>query len=126
MEMSIFNPENELECVIVGAKEGACSVDALIERLLDSDVYISSKTEVEQDGSGFHPLLLGDSGSPLVAVFSSLSRPALHRDMAEYVLKMRGSEFFRRLPVGYGVVLNPGYESQFIISPDVAKQLAAH
>lgn len=28
---------------------------------------------------------------------------------------MNGAEFFRRLPRGYGVIINPGYETQIII-----------
>jgi hypothetical protein len=123
MQLSSFNPENELEYVIAQARNGSCSIGQLMEKLLESELYISSRTEVEQDGAGFEPLLLGESDSPLMAVFSSLSRPVLHRKMAEYVLKMRGREFFQRLPAGYGVVLNPGYESQFIVASDVASQM---
>jgi hypothetical protein len=123
MQLSSFNPENELELAISRAKEGALSIEELLQKLVQSDLYVSSKAEVNQDGSGFEPLLVGDSANPLVAVFSSLSRPGLHRHMAEYVLQMSGREFFARLPASYGVALNPGYESQLVISSDVASRL---
>lgn len=123
MQLVKFNPENDLELAILRAKKGECSIDELMGVLVESDLYISSKTEVLQNGSGFEPLLVGDKSHPLVAIFSSLARPGLHRQMAEFVLKMKGREFFLRLPPGYGLALNPGYETQLIISSDVASTL---
>jgi len=123
VELLKFDPENEFEAAIVSAKHGSLSLSGLMEKLAQSDVYISSKREVAQDGSGFDPLLVGSTENPLVAAFSSLSRPSLHAKMAEYALRMKGREFFNRLPQGYGVVLNPGYETQLIISSDVISDL---
>jgi hypothetical protein len=57
-------------------------------------------------------------GSALVAAFSLLSRPGLHRHLAEYVLQTKGREFFLRTPAGYGVIVNPGYVTQLIIAPN--------
>jgi hypothetical protein len=91
--------------------------------LAASPLFISSKTEVQADGSGFEPLLLEESGKPLVAAFSSLDRPGLHSDVASYVLQMDGREFFLRLPPKYGVIVNPGYVAQLIISPDATSDL---
>jgi hypothetical protein len=118
MELLGFDPENDLEREIARAREGKVSVNDLLEKICESDVYVSSRKEVRQDGNGFDPLLVGEPGSPLVAAFSSLSRPGLHRKMAEYVLQIKGREFFRRLPPGYGVALNPGYITQLILSAD--------
>ncbi|HEY9131563.1 MAG TPA: hypothetical protein VIM98_07370 [Dyella sp.] len=123
MELLKFNPENELEVAIVSAKRGGLSLPDLMKKFTQSDVYISSKREVTQDGSGFDPLLVGSPENPLVAAFSSLSRPSLHAKMAAYVLRMKGREFLHRLPQGYGVAFNPGYEAQLIISSDVISDL---
>jgi hypothetical protein len=82
-----------------------------------SNLFISSKGEVQSDWSGFDPLLFEKDGHPFVAVFSSLSRPGLHSGMAEYVLQMNGREFFLRMPASYGVILNPGFVAQLIIPP---------
>ncbi|WP_213948544.1 hypothetical protein [Luteibacter sp. dw_328] len=123
MELLGFDPENELERDIARAKEGKLSVEDLLKRIAESQVYVSSREEVKQDGSGFDPLLVGEPGSPLVAAFSSLSRPGLHRKMAEYVLQIKGRDFFRRLPPGYGVAVNPGYIAQLIISADAISGL---
>lgn len=121
--LSEFKPENDLEVFIAEAKRGAVPLDALLTRLTTSLLFVSSKTEVLQDGSGFEPLLLEQDGNPLVAVFSSLKRPQRHADKAGYVLQMDGRAFFLRLPPNYGVIVNPDYTAQLIIMPDVVSDL---
>jgi hypothetical protein len=116
--MQEFYPENDLEKAILDAKIGARPLADVMERLATANLYISSKTEVEKDGAGFTPLLLGQATKPLIAAFSSLSRPALHARAAEYILQMKGAEFLKRVPSGCGVVLNPGYKTQLVISED--------
>lgn len=123
MDLLNFEPENDLEVAIVNAKKGHLPIDSLLAEIAESNIYVSSKAEVSKDWSGFEPLLLGEASSPLVAVFSSLSRPGLHRKVAEYVLQIKGSEFFRRIPAGYGVVVNPGYVTQLIVSSDSVSKL---
>ena len=118
-----FMPENDLEIAIVEAKRGDVSVDAVLMDLAASPLFVSSKTEVQDDGSGFEPLLLEESGKPLVAAFSSLERPGLHSEVASYVIQMNGREFFLRLPPTYGVIINPGYVTQLIIAPDAVSDL---
>lgn len=118
MVLSDFNPENDLEVTIVEAKRGVVPIDTLLMNLAASPLFVSSKTEVQTDGSGFEPLLLEESGKPLVAAFSSVDRPGLHSEVARYVLQMGGREFFLRLPPKYGVIVNPGYVTQLIIAPD--------
>lgn len=113
-----FEPTNNLEVAIVEAKRGVVSIDALLMELAASPLFISSRTEVQSDGRGFDPLLLEESGKPLVAAFSSLDRPELHSKVASYVLRMSGREFFLRLPQKYGVIINPGYVVQLILTPD--------
>ena len=117
MQLQEFKPENELENAIADAKEGVRPIADLMRIIARSNLFISSKGEVQSDGSGFDPLLLEKDRHPFVAVFSSLSRPGLHSRMAGYVLQMNGREFFLRMPESYGVILNPGYVSQLIIPP---------
>lgn len=123
MTLNEFTPENSLEAAIVETKRGAHPVEALLMILAESEVFISSKAEVQDNGSGFDPLLFEESGKPLVAAFSSLERPGLHSDAASYILQMKGREFFLRLPPKYGVIVNPGYITQLIIAPDAVSDL---
>jgi hypothetical protein len=37
--------------------------------------------------------------------------------MAPYLLQAVGSDFFLRLPPGYGVMFNPGYDAQILLPP---------
>lgn len=128
MTLSAFEPQNDLEIAIVQAERGTLPLKDVLAKLAEVSLYISSKSEVRQDGSGFDPLLLERDGSPLVAAFSSLERPNLHADMAPFILQMNGREFFLRLPPGYGVIINPGYMPQLIIAPsailDLKEELA--
>lgn len=123
MQLLNFDPENELEFAILDTKKGGRSISELLDALTTSILYASSKAEVMEDGSGFDPLLVGESTAPLVAVFSSLSRPTIHRHKAEYVLQINGMELFQRVPTGYGIALNPGYLTQLVISSNVVSDL---
>lgn len=123
MTLNEFSPENDLEVAIISAKRGAAPLNKLLMNLATSPLFISSKAEVQSDGRGFEPLLLEESGTPLVAAFSSLARPGLHSEVAKYVLQMDGREFFLRLPSKYGVIVNPGYVTQLIIAPDAVSDL---
>ena len=37
--------------------------------------------------------------------------------MAACTMQMNGGQFFRRLPAGYGVMVNPGYDAQILVPP---------
>lgn len=113
-----FTPENEIETLIANAKRGAIPIADVLARLPQVDLFVSSKSEV-QIGGGFEPLLLGDAQSPLVAAFTAESRPALHKQVADYYFLMRGVEFFSGVPERYGVILNPGYTAQLILAKHV-------
>jgi hypothetical protein len=114
--MLAFEPESDIEQRILDVQAGKYSADALIRELANHDLYIPSKGEMQQDGSGFVPVLLDQGGMPFVMVFTALSRQP--RDLAEYLLKANGAAFFRRLPSGYGVIFNPGYDAQLLLPPE--------
>ena len=117
MQLQEFKPENELENAIADTREGVHQVADLMRIIARSNLFVSSKGEVQSDWSGFDPLLFEMDGNPFVGIFSSLSRPGLHGHVAQYLLQMNGREFFLRMPESYGVILNPGYVSQLIIPP---------
>ena len=117
MQLQEFKPENELENAIADTREGVHQVADLMRIIARSNLFVSSKGEVQSDWSGFDPLLVEMDGYPMVGIFSSLSRPGLHGHVAQYLLQMNGREFFLRMPESYGVILNPGYVSQLIIPP---------
>lgn len=118
-----FTPLNSVENMIVAARKGSVGRGALVAALGAADLFVSSQREVLADGSGFEPLLLGETSSPLVAAFTAPERPAIHRNDAEYMVQMKGKDLFARMPPGYGIVVNPGYVDQLIISAGAIEDL---
>jgi hypothetical protein len=116
MAQLAFEPEADIERQILDVKAGKYSADALMRDMANADLFIPSKGDVQEDGRGFVPVLLEQAGTRFVAVFTALSRPP--HDMAEYLLKANGKVFFLRLPAGYGVIFNPGYDAQLLLPPD--------
>jgi type III secretion system (T3SS) SseB-like protein len=124
-----FQAENALETAILAMQAGTFPVPRLLEAIMNTEIYVSSRTEMEPSGSGFQPLLIGDKEKPLVCAFSSPSRPALHAKAAPYMLRINGRQFIQQLPAGYGIAFNPGFIAQLAIQPDmvaaIQKELAA-
>jgi hypothetical protein len=121
MTLLAFEPENEIERQIANARDGDLSGDDLMRRIAQADLYIPSTAEMQPDGSGFKPVLLEQNDLAFVAVFTALSRQP--RDMAPAMMRANGRHFFLRLPAGYGVIFNPGYDAQILLPPDGAAVL---
>jgi hypothetical protein len=116
VSLAEFVPQNGLEHAILAARQGTLTEDAMVAALLSARLSMSSLNEVASDGSGFEPLLFGGrGGEPQMGVYSSPDRATLHHERARFLLEMDGIDLFRRIPPGYGVVLNPGYAAQMII-----------
>jgi hypothetical protein len=116
MGLLAFEPKTDIERKILNVQAGIYSADALIRDMANWDLYIPSKGEMQTDGRGFVPVLLEQNGMPFVMVFTALSRQP--RDLAENLMKANGWAFFLRLPAGYGVIFNPGYDAQLLLPPD--------
>ena len=116
MALLAFEPETDIERRILDVQAQTYSADVLMREMANHDLYIPSKGEVQEDGAGFVPMLLEQGGMPFVMVFTALSR--LPRGLAEYLLKANAGAFFRRLPSGYGLIFNPGYDAQLLLPPD--------
>ncbi|HMH66210.1 MAG TPA: SseB family protein [Rhizomicrobium sp.] len=114
--MLAFEPETDIERQILNVQAGKYPADALMRDMADSDLYIPSKGEVQEDGHGLAPVFLERGDMAFVAVFTARSRPP--RGMAAYLLKAAGRAFFLRLPPGYGVIFNPGYDAEMLLPPD--------
>jgi hypothetical protein len=116
MTLLAFVAETDIEYQILKAQDGALSGDALLRRMTDADLFVPSTGDVQSDGSGFQPVLIDQDGSPFVVVFTAASRQP--KDMAACTMQMNGGQFFRRLPAGYGVMVNPGYDAQILVPSD--------
>lgn len=110
-----FEATNDLEKLILQAKAGSKTMNELATALVHAQLYVSSRQPVQKDGSGFDALLFGPDDEPMAAVFTSEARPALHREKAGYIMQINGGAFFQRLPAGFSVIINPGYDAQLVL-----------
>ncbi|HWA68765.1 MAG TPA: SseB family protein [Rhizomicrobium sp.] len=116
MTLQAFVPQNGIERRIVMAQAGQLPPDALMGEIAAADLFIPSTRPVQTDGSGFLPVLLEQqNGLCFAAAFTAQSRAD---GMAPYLMQALGAHFFRRLPPGYGVLVNPGTEAQIFLAPD--------
>lgn len=113
-----FVPVIHFESALLQAEEGRGSITELMRLLVDSDLVLPSAGEVMQDGSGFQPLLFPKEKSQMVACFSDKSRIGEFAAMAPYCLVMNERDVLRRIPSGYGLVINPGTSTGFDIAPE--------
>jgi hypothetical protein len=114
--LSDFNPQNAIEHRILAARSGDVTGDTLMLEIAATDIFIPSDTLPAPDGSGFAPILLEQQdGTCFVAVFTAAPRAAI---LSPHVMQAPGANFLRRVPQGYGVIVNPGTDAQIFLPPD--------
>jgi len=118
-----FSPLNDFESKLVQAQEGEVTVPELMASLAAADLALPSANVVEQDWSGFQPLLFTKNSTPMIACFSAKERMVDYADMVPYCLVIKGRELLRRMPPGHGLVINPGQRFGFDVSPDGIAQI---
>jgi len=121
--LSQFIPENELEVSLEKARSGRLAMADFVKVFVESDVAVPSGREIMADGSGFQPLLFDKEQVKMVACFTAKERIESFVSLAPYCLVIKGIEFLRRIPPGYGVVVNPGQPVGFDISPEGLSQI---
>jgi hypothetical protein len=113
-----FVPVNEFEAELLKAKQGISPMQAFLRIFVSSEISVPSGTEVMEDGSGFTPLLFLKDNVQMLACFSEKRRIGSFAAMAPYCLVIKGGDLLRRIPPEYGLVINPGQQVGFEISPE--------
>lgn len=121
--MPSFTPLNDLESTLIQVRGGKVSMRDLMKVLVTSDVVLPSGAEVFADGSGLEPLLFSKEKVQMVTCFTDKSRIGEYVKVTPFCLVMKGESFLRGIPAGYGVVINPGQEFGFDISPDGVRKI---
>lgn len=106
--MTDLAPQTPIELLLQSAMEGQTPIGAFMKAFVVSDVVLLTGSLVTPDGSGFDPLLFDKQGTLHVAVFTDMARVGFHSQQAPHTIRMQMLEVLRRVPGGYGVVVNPG------------------
>ena len=110
-------PQTPIETLLKTAMDGQLPIGLFMKAFVASQVVLLTGSLVTPDGSGFDPLLFDKQGVLHVAVFTDMSRVGFHSQQAPHTIRMLMLEVLKRVPGGYGVVINPGTSLGFEISP---------
>ncbi|SEL94018.1 SseB protein N-terminal domain-containing protein [Roseateles sp. YR242] len=118
-----FAPLNDFESRLARAQRGEFAVKDVLASLAAAELALPSAAPVQEDWSGFQPLLFSKDGVPMLACFSAKERVTDYAAMTPYCLAIKGRELLRRMPAGHGLVVNPGQRVGFDISPEGIAQI---
>jgi len=115
--MKDLTPLTPIEALLQSAMDGKTPIGAFMKAFVASDVVLLTGSLVTPDGSGFDPLLFDKQGTLHVAVFTHMERVGFHSQQAPHTIRMQMLEVLKRVPGGYGVVVNPGTSLGLELSP---------
>ena len=118
-----FFPLNALEKTLVSAKVGATPMKEFIATLLVSEIAVPSTTEMQTDGSGLTPLFFNKEGIGMLVAFTDKSRISQLTNSTHYCLVLNAFDLLKRMPKEYGLVINPGSDAGFDISPSGIQEI---
>lgn len=121
--MNQLAPQIPIETLLQTAMDGTLPIRAFMQVFVASDVVLLTGSLVTPDGSGFDPLLFDKQGVLHVAVFTDPARIGIHAQQAPHQIRWLMLDVLRRVPGGYGVVINPGTGLGFEISPSGVGEL---
>jgi len=110
-------PQTPIETLLKTAMDGQLPIGLFMKAFVASEVVLLTGSLVTPDGSGFDPLLFDKQGVLHVSVFTDMSRVGFHSQQAPHTIRMLMLDVLKRVPGGYGVVINPGTPLGFEISP---------
>jgi len=118
-----FSALNRLEKALVSAKTGAMPMKEFIATLLKSELAVPSTTEMQADAVGLTPLFLNKKGVGMLAAFTDKSRIPQFTNVARYCLAVKAFDLLKKMPREYGLVINPGCDVGFDVSPDGIREI---
>jgi len=121
--MDTLPPQTPVETLLQSAMDGKLPIRMFMQAFVASEVVLLTGSLVTPDGSGFDPLLFDKQGVLHVAVFTDRARVGFHDQQAPHMLGWLMLDVLRRVPGGYGVVVNPGAALGFEISPSGVREL---
>ena len=123
IKMTDFYPINDVETSLVAAMNSRMPMAEFMKIFLASTVELPSANEVHVDGAGLSPIIFDKEGVGMLALFTHKDRIASFAERAPYCVSIKAIDVLRRLPPGYGVVVNPGVKFGFDISSDGVREI---
>lgn len=120
MSIEKLVPVNPLEESLACAQAGRMQMKEFLAILRVSDLFMVSQSEGGA-ASGVQPILFDRNGVPMAAVFTDSSRASRYGDLVKVIIRMNGEELLKQVPPGYGIVLNPGFDTGLEILPEGLK-----
>lgn len=111
--------QNALEEAIKAGQEGRSSVEEVLRVLVQSPVFVPSRTAWPQ----VSPLFLRRGSADYLAVFSAGRQEASAALSAPYLLQVTAADVLAHLPAGFGLVVNPGSEPGMQIEAENIPQI---
>jgi SseB protein N-terminal domain len=115
----VFNPNNDLEGLLLGAHGDPAELGVFFQRLFASKVVVLVKEGPEQQGSPLH--IAGVHGALVLAVFTRLERATIWAERyPEYgnALVVDARWAIGTVRRGVGMAINPGHAIGFEVSPE--------
>jgi hypothetical protein len=111
-------PRNSLEIALKDSQCGTMPLPQFLRCLILSELFIVSVKPVAAGDQGLFPLLFDRDGVPMAAVYTDSSRVINVTSKIESVIRMKGFDLLKRIPPGYGVVINPGFDLGLELMPE--------
>lgn len=115
----------KLENLINDAKNKKIPISDFLINLVSSNLALPSGTEIMSNGDGFQPLLFQKEKTQMIACFTDLEKPKKYAEQAPFCLLINGLELLKRIPDGFGLVINPGFENGMDLSATGIKKIIA-
>jgi hypothetical protein len=113
-----LEPKNSLEVALGQAQIGKVSMPDLLRLIVAADLFIVSVEEVFGGALGLYPLFFDRAGVPMAAIYTDSSRTETAKSQVKAVVRMKGADIFRNTPRGYGIVINPGFDTGLELLPE--------
>lgn len=123
MGMSHFEPLNLVEKSLIKAKKGEITLPKLIKILLSNKFFMPSVEAIDDQGTGFVPLLFDRDGTPMAAVFTDKSRAGIYQSKIKDLIIVSFKDVLNNVPDAYGLVINPGYTAGLELLPHGIKNI---
>lgn len=117
-----FNPQNPIEAILMASRFGGATIAQIVDKVAASQIFILQREAGFQPGRDFLEINpAGSQSGKFVAIFSSAERCRQFPQVGSvfrHAYQTCGLTVFCKLPANTGIVVNPGFKIETIITPE--------